>query len=579
MFIEVNKMVNLAFIWNNFYFPDIKISTCYLCEYFKLINMAKVVLIKVLLLSIFLVYADNSIAQDITYLTGSGNFTNGATTDEEIHQINALNFYGAKRTRVSVYPSYYYNSDTQMGNPASIDSIMILLHQGGITPMILFEYYGWYNALGSYDKWYEIGKSFAERWRPNSPYLLSKNITNWGISVYSAINEPDINMPYVPRTIAEGPENYRDALEGLADGIHAMDTSLSAIPGGWASQNAFSWNDANGYATAIVDLINNGKLAGFDLHTYNDNTYAPIVDKQNEFYWRYCAQADFNEIQEEIGITRPLKFYATEFSYKANILGISEEESAKRQFTCIWNNIGAVKSDGSSHATEFALIWNLFNTVEYDSVYGMCNQLFPYIPNLKGQTFKLVMDLGAGMNFTYLDPNNSGIYKLTDGEKEMWVWQNYYRWSNIEGTEFTIDLPEKASKILLYNYSGLMDSVEVLGLQNYTFTQLPESETLVFVILKQPIVSADKDLELYTDFRWTALPNPATDIVSVKYQGNPMLQTNYIVQVKDMTGKVILEKSIDKGDFSIDISAFHAGVYMMTIANSAVKTCIKVVKI
>jgi hypothetical protein len=46
-----------------------------------------------------------------------------------------------------------------------------------------------------------------------------------------------------------------------------------------------------------------------------------------------------------------------------------------------------------------------------------------------------------------------------------------------------------------------------------------------------------------------------------------------------MTGKVILEKSIDKGDFSIDISAFHAGVYMMTIANSAFKTCIKVVKI
>jgi hypothetical protein len=209
----------------------------------------------------------------------------------------------------------------------------------------------------------------------------------------------------------------------------------------------------------------------------------------------------------------------------------------------------------------------------------MCNQLSPYIPNLKGQTFKLVMDLGAGMNFTYLDPNNSGIYKLTDGEKEMWVWQNYYRWSNIEGTEFTIDLPEKASKILLYNYSGLMDSVDVLGLQNYTFTQLPESETLVFVILKQPIVSVDKDLELYTDFRWTASPNPATDIVSVKCQGNPILQTNCIVQVKDMTGKVLLEKSIDKGDFSMDISAFQAGVYMMTIANSAVKTCIKVVKI
>jgi Secretion system C-terminal sorting domain len=94
------------------------------------------------------------------------------------------------------------------------------------------------------------------------------------------------------------------------------------------------------------------------------------------------------------------------------------------------------------------------------------------------------------------------------------------------------------------------------------------------------MVSVDKDLEPHTDFRWTVSPNPATDIVSVKCQGNPILHNNYIVQVKDMTGKVILEKSIDKGDFSIDISAFQAGVYMMTIANSgAVKTCIKVVKI
>lgn len=541
--------------------------------------MTKVITLKMLFLLVVCFCANHINAQDITYLTGSGNFTNGETTEQEIRQINALNYYGAKRTRVSLYPSYYYNSSTQMGNPSSIDSIMILLHQGGITPMILFEYYGWYNALGSYDKWYEIGRSFAERWRPNSPYLLSKNIKNWGISAYSAINEPDINSPYVPKTKAQGPENYHDALEGLADGIHSIDTTLSAIPGGWASQNASSWNDANGYATAIVDLINNGKLAGFDIHTYNDNTYAPIVDKKNEFYWRYSAQADFNEIQEEIGITRPLKFYSTEFSYKANVLGISEEESAKRQFTCIWNNLGTVKSDGSSPATEFALIWNVFNTVENDSVYGMCNQLFPYVPSGKGKAFKLAMDLGSGMNFTYLDPNNSGIYKLTDGKKDMWVWQNYYRWSNIEGTKFTIDLPKDASKILLYNYSGLIDSVEVSGLPNFTFTQLPESETLVFVILKTSIISGAKDLKPQLDYRWTASPNPAGDIVSVTYQGNPILLNNQVVQVQDLTGKLILEKVIEKGNFFIDVSGFKSGVYLLTIANSAVKTCIKMVKI
>ncbi len=491
-------------------------------------------MIKVLLISISFIHTTRGTAQDITHLTGSGNFTNGETTSEEIHQINALNFIGAKKTRVSLYPSYYYNSITQTGNPASIDSIMILLYQGGITPMILFEYYGWYNALGSREKWFEIGRSFAERWRPNSPYLLSKNIQNWGISVYSAINEPDINTPYIPRTILDGPENYHDALEGLADGIHSIDPSLSAIPGGWAAQNAFSWNDANGYATAVVDLINNGKLAGFDLHTYNDNTFAPIVDQQNEFYWRYSAQADFNEVQEEIGVTVPIKFYSTEFSYKANILGISDEESAKRQFTCIWNNIGAVKSDSSSHATEFALVWNLFHTVEEDSVYGMCHQLFPYEPNSKGETFKLVMDLGAGMNFTYLDPNTSGIYKLTDGEKDMWVWQNYYRWSNINGSSFTIDLPQDASKILLYGFEGVMDSVEVSGLQNYTFTQLPESETLVFVIYRETLIwNGDINSQWENPINWSPniLPTANNSIIIPTLAPNfPVLQSNATIR-------------------------------------------------
>ncbi len=538
----------------------------------------KVISSRLLSCCFILFFTAQSFAQDITYLTGSGNFTNGETRDEEIHQINALNFMGAKRTRISLYPSYYYNPDTQKGNPSSIDSIMMLLYKGGITPMILFEYYGWYNALGSKDKWYEIGRSFAERWRPNSPYLLSKNIRNWGISVYSAINEPDINTPYVPRTIAEGPENYHDALEGLADGIQSIDSSLRAIPGGWASQNAFSWNDANGYATAIVDLINNGKLAGFDLHTYNDNTYAPIVDRQNEFYWRYSAQADFNEIQEEIGITRPINFYATEFSYKANILEISEEESAKRQFTCIWNNIGAVKSDGSSLATEFALVWNLFHTVEFDSIYGMCNQLFPYVPNLRGQTFKLVMDLGAGMNFTNVDPNNSGIYKLSDGKKDMWVWQNYYRWSNINGRSFTIDLPKDASKILRYSFDGLKDSVEVYGKQTHTFTSLPESETTVFVILKEPIVSEIMDWDVNGPNRWNVFPNPVTEMVTVKFDGDPAMLQNSTVQIKDVAGRVVASEKMYSSDISIDMTTYDAGVYMLQVISNVGKACMKVVK-
>ena len=132
---------------------------------------------------------------------------------------------------------------------------------------------------------------------------------------------------------------------------------------------------------------------------------------------------------------------------------------------------------------------------------------------------------------------------------------------------------------MLYNYSGLINSVEVFGLQNYTFTQLPESETLVFVILKESIVSADESLNAEVDFQWKVSPNPASDVVSVTYQGNPILLNNNTLQIKDITGKLILEKSLNKVDFTIDVSTFQTGVYLMTIGNSEVKTCIKMVKI
>jgi hypothetical protein len=83
----------------------------------------------------------------------------------------------------------------------------------------------------------------------------------------------------------------------------------------------------------------------------------------------------------------------------------------------------------------------------------------------------------------------------------------------------------------------------------------------------------------FTNLQWLASPNPTSDVVSVTSQGDPILLKNSAVHVKDMTGKLILEKTIDKSDFSIDMTTFNKGVYFLTISNSEVKTSIKVVKI
>jgi len=96
--------------------------------------------------------------------------------------------------------------------------------------MILFEYYSEWGPLGDYNKWFAIGRDFATLFRPNSPWLVSQGITGWGISVYSAINEPDlaVDIPF---------STYVNAIEGLADGVHSVDPTLKVIPGGFMSEN------------------------------------------------------------------------------------------------------------------------------------------------------------------------------------------------------------------------------------------------------------------------------------------------------------------------------------------------------
>ena len=413
---------------------------------------------------------------DMPSQSGGGNFTNGKTSAAKM---DALLDAGGKMPRVSLYPGYYYKNGSP--SPSIIDDEMRELHSRGLTPMILFEFYHDYTAPPrTYQAWYDIGVAFAQRFRPGSSWNIENgHDSSWGIQVYSAINEPDIH--------AEGTgidySDYHDMLEGLADGVHSVDGELEVIPGGFARENSHSDHDLRGYGPAIADLLNDGTLAGIDLHVYNDIIYAPIVRSNGSCTFSHSPQRDFEEVKEGSGITRDINFYSTEYSFKNNTQGISDDLAAKRMLTCMWAIHGVVKDNGE-RATQFALMWNIYNTEADDPTYGKCTQLAPWTPIAPGKTVQLVHELSAGMEFTALDPNGDGDFVLEGDGKKMWVWQNYPNWSDINGTSYTIDgIPADVDTLYVYRYNSWdapCKTVDVTG-DSMTLYDLNQKETYMFL--------------------------------------------------------------------------------------------------
>jgi hypothetical protein len=408
-------------------------------------------------------------------MSGSGNFCPEIYRDQKAKtgtdviaaQIRALRAAGGRRCRVNIYE--YWRNGRPLADTPELDYILKSLHAGGITPMVLFEYYG--KQPGGRAKWLAIGEAFARRWRPNSEYLVGQGIRDWGISVYSAMNEPDGDREKgMARTPADeaakklaDPKgrydgNYHDVLEALADGVHGVDATLAVIPGGFLGLNRDGNATCHGFGTAIADLLNNGKLDGIDLHTYNDNQWAPIVKSPTNVYFEFSPQANFDAFKRACGIKADINFYATEYGFKANSKEngrtITPEEAALGQLTCLWANLGVVKGDGTP-ATVFALTWNLFNTEATDPVYGMCRVLDPWQPTPKGRMFQAVMQLTAGMVLTHLDPKGRGEYVLEGGGRKLWVWQDYPKWSTVAGTSYTVTgLPAGTKQVQVYDGRG-----------------------------------------------------------------------------------------------------------------------------
>ena len=130
-------------------------------------------------------------------LIGAGNFPNGDVNKTSEAQFHLLKMVGGTRCRVNIYPGVYLvNNDWEKPNPACLDAILKAAHRYGVTPIVLFEFYADYEIkstlkLGTYAQWFRLGKAFAERFRPNGIWGQEQDVKDWGITIYTAINEPD----------------------------------------------------------------------------------------------------------------------------------------------------------------------------------------------------------------------------------------------------------------------------------------------------------------------------------------------------------------------------------------------------
>ncbi len=172
----------------------------------------------------------------VSMITGGGNFDNGKVSDDTTTKIKILKALNMKRCRVNLYPGAYL---TRIGKwnepgPGKMDALMETLHAGGIEPILLFEYYTEYyekEGFGNEKQWEAIGRAFAERYAPGGSWAKERNITDYGVRLFTAINEPEPKDFRLGGKL--GPKPYVAALRGLSRGIKSVNKELAVAPAGF----------------------------------------------------------------------------------------------------------------------------------------------------------------------------------------------------------------------------------------------------------------------------------------------------------------------------------------------------------
>lgn len=399
-------------------------------------------------------------------LIGGGNVgTNGDTSNSTLVMLNILQSINATACRTNLYPgSYIDNNNWSMPTPAVLDGFMLAAYARNITPMVLLEYYpNFYPSVGfgTPQQWQGIGAAFAEYLQPGGGWAVKYGIRNFGVSVYSAVNEPDGQANFTVNGTVPGPDAYVAALAGLSAGVKSVNPALKVAPGGFMSANAFDDWTLRGLGPRLAPLWNSGALDALDLHTYFDIQYAPMEGTHG-----HSAQANVDAIRAACGITSPtLAFHATEYNYKERL--VNETYAAAGLLTAVWDALGVVGADGAP-ATALAFPWNIFNTNASDLDYGMAVTDAPYVPTQRGVTFALVTRMLAARAWQWVsaDPRSAGVFVLaaSAGDATLTVWQNRDGWTSMQPLRDVFNvtqLPLGATQVQYYGFDGLRQVVPV----------------------------------------------------------------------------------------------------------------------
>lgn len=399
---------------------------------------------------------------------GGGNLVTFLTGAAMANHYQALHKIGVRTARMN---SYGWRDLERVPTPDDFDAAMLEAYTNGITPIILLEYEGSYQFLdtpqpiGSYEDWYEAGRIYAKRFGRGGDWARENGAGDWGVDIFTAINEPDVQTT-IPR------DSYRDALAGFADGVHSINKAFRVVPGGFATCNSHGDPTFRGYGSAIADLLNDGRLDGLDFHTYYHPRWYPI-ERGREFSVQTC----FEKAKEALGVTRDINFYASEFNTARVETWDDERLQGSLFLTAVWDQLGVRKTDGSS-ATVIAFPWNLSDTGrENGPAYAMATHEDPWMPDVRSEVLKRVVDLAGDMTFVELDGKRSGTLTLEDGASRLVVLQERAGWTDrTPGSAWTVAVPPWAATGELWGWDGLRKIYSVEGMSSVSL-DLPGDET------------------------------------------------------------------------------------------------------
>lgn len=128
----------------------------------------------------------------------------------------------------------------------------------------------------------------------------------------------------------------------------------------------------------------------------------------------------------------------------------------------------------------------------------------------------------------------------------------YFTFNNLPNGSYTLyaDIPGYGVTNQVIDINSTTSSFDVV---------LCTNDTVSLIDMCELNVTSVNDLQTKKEFH--VFPNPANDFIHVAFTGN----SNFKVNITDITGKVVLTKNLNKSFERIDISTLHNGIYFIRI--------------